>query len=162
MPKVTNSLENKITKYIIQNKNKHYRIAYSYVKNTEDALDIVQESIYKAFASINSLKKCSSMNSWFCRIVVNTLLDFLRKQKKLVFSDNEDFISQDTEEMNINPNIDLHNALDNLPDKYRKVIVLRFFEDLKIREIAEILSENTNTIKTRLYKSLELLHHYLL
>ena len=52
-------------------------------------------------------------------------------------------------------NIDLKQALDHLPEKYRTVIILRFFEDLKIEEIAEILNENTNTIKTRLYKALE-------
>jgi len=45
--------------------------------------------------------------------------------------------------------------LDNLPEKYRTVVILRYFEDLKIDEIAEILNENVNTIKTRLYKSLE-------
>lgn len=50
---------------------------------------------------------------------------------------------------------DLQKALDNLPDKYRTVVVLRYFEDLKIEEIAQILNENTNTVKTRLYKSLE-------
>jgi RNA polymerase sigma-70 factor (ECF subfamily) len=49
---------------------------------------------------------------------------------------------------------DLKNALDQLPEKYRIVIVLRFFEDLKIEEIAEVLDENANTIKTRLYTSL--------
>jgi RNA polymerase sigma-70 factor (ECF subfamily) len=49
---------------------------------------------------------------------------------------------------------DLKNALDQLPEKYRTVIVLRFFEDLKIEEIAEVLDENANTIKTRLYTSL--------
>jgi RNA polymerase sigma-70 factor (ECF subfamily) len=50
---------------------------------------------------------------------------------------------------------DLQKALEALPDKYRTVIVLRYFEDLKIEEIAEILNENINTVKTHLYKSLE-------
>jgi len=44
-----------------------------------------------------------------------------------------------------------------LPEKYRTIVVLRYFEDLKIDEIAEILNENVNTVKTRLYKSLEIL-----
>ena len=54
-------------------------------------------------------------------------------------------------------NFDLKSALDNLPEKYRTVVLLRYFEDLKLEEIAEILNENINTIKTRLYKSLEIL-----
>lgn len=54
-------------------------------------------------------------------------------------------------------NFDLQIALDTLPERYRIVVTLRYFEDLKIEEIAEILNENTNTIKTRLYKSLQML-----
>ncbi len=51
-------------------------------------------------------------------------------------------------------NIDLNNALDELPGDCRSIVILRFFEDLKIEEIAQILGENVNTVKTRLYKSL--------
>ncbi|ETJ29097.1 RNA polymerase sigma factor SigV, partial [human gut metagenome] len=51
----------------------------------------------------------------------------------------------------------LQKALDNLPSNYRTIIILRYFEDLKIDEIAEILNENINTIKSRLYKSLKIL-----
>lgn len=54
-------------------------------------------------------------------------------------------------------NFDLQRALDNLPEKNRTVVILRYFEDLTIEEIAEILGENINTIKTRLYKSLKIL-----
>ena len=54
-------------------------------------------------------------------------------------------------------NFDLKKALDKLPDNYRTVVVLRYFEDLKFEEIAEVLNENVNTVKTRLYKSLKAL-----
>lgn len=53
--------------------------------------------------------------------------------------------------------LDLKKSLDELPMKFRSVIILRFFEDLRIDEVAEILQENKNTIKTRLYRALELL-----
>ena len=52
-------------------------------------------------------------------------------------------------------NLDLKKNLDDLPEKYRIIIVLRFFEDLKIEEIAKILDENVNTVKTRLYQGLK-------
>jgi RNA polymerase sigma-70 factor (ECF subfamily) len=68
------SLEKQIEEYVIKYKESHYRLAYSYVKNIDDALDIIQESIYKAIASKNSLKEprymktysylCSSVNNW--------------------------------------------------------------------------------------------------
>lgn len=148
-------LEKQIADYVIENKEKHYRLAYSYVKNVDDAMDIVQESIYKAFSSINSLREPSYMKTWFYRIVVNTSLDFIRKRKKMVVVDEEVISSFDSGAVDIYPNIDLQKALDDLPDNYRSIIVLRFFEDLPIKEVAEILGENVNTVKTRLYKSLE-------
>lgn len=57
--------------------------AYSYVKNKEDALDIVQDSIYKAMTRMDLLKDHDAVKSWFYRIVVNTSLDFLRRNKKV-------------------------------------------------------------------------------
>lgn len=54
-------------------------------------------------------------------------------------------------------NMDLKKAIESLPNSYRAIIMLRFFEDMKIDEIANVLEENVNTIKTRLYKALKLL-----
>lgn len=149
------SLENKIEDHVVKNKEKIYRLAYSYVKNADDALDIVQEAIYKAISSKDSLKNPNHIKTWFYRIVVNTSLDLLRKQKKLVVVDEEALINYDTGTIDNYRDFDLQEALESLPDNYRSVIVLRYFEDLKIEEIAEILNENINTVKTRLYKSLE-------
>ena len=50
---------------------------------------------------------------------------------------------------------DLQKALDESPEKYKTIVILRYFEDMKISEIAQVLDENTNTIKTRLYKALD-------
>ncbi|WP_407695753.1 sigma-70 family RNA polymerase sigma factor [Sedimentibacter hydroxybenzoicus] len=152
---MSSKLEKQLEEYVVENKEKHYRIAYSYVKNTDDALDIVQESIFKALISLNTLKNPEFMKTWFYRILVNCSLDCIRKQKKIITLDNEVLYSYIDEVNDTYTDIDLHKALDELPDSYRSIIILRFFEDLKIEEIAEILNENINTIKTRLYKSLD-------
>lgn len=149
------NLENKIAGYVIMHKENIYRLAFSYVKNADDALDIVQESIYKAISSKDSLKNPNYIKTWFYRIIVNTSLDLIRKQKKLVVADEEILSGYDTGAIDNYQNIDLQRALESLPDNYRSVIVLRYFEDLKIEEIAEILNENVNTVKTHLYKSLK-------
>jgi RNA polymerase sigma-70 factor (ECF subfamily) len=151
------SLETQIADYIIRHKEKYYRLAYSYVKNADDALDIVQESIYKAVSYMDSLKSPEYINPWFYRIVVNTSFDFMRKRKKLVIMEDEVLASFNSGASDEYENFDLQSALDNLPEKNRTIVILRYFEDLKIEEIAEILSENINTIKTRLYKSLKIL-----
>nr|WP_312814141.1 sigma-70 family RNA polymerase sigma factor [Sedimentibacter sp.] len=153
--RISSKLEKQLEEYVVENKEKHYRIAYSYVKNADDALDIVQESIFKALISLNTLKNPEFMKTWFYRILVNCSLDCIRKQKKVITLDNEVLYSYINEFNDTYTDIDLHKALDELPDSYRSIIILRFFEDLKIEEIAEILNENINTVKTRLYKSLD-------
>lgn len=149
--------EKLLTLCITDNKENIYRLAYSYVKNKEDALDVVQESIYKALSSIGLLKNPESVKSWLFRIVVTTSLDFLRKHKRVQPIDEEvlDFFIPGAED--VYPDIDLERSLDDLPLKYRNVIVLRYIEDLKIEEVAEVLNENVNTVKTRLYQALQLL-----
>ncbi|WP_339317139.1 sigma-70 family RNA polymerase sigma factor [Paenibacillus sp. FSL R10-2734] len=149
--------EKLLTLCITDNKENIYRLAYSYVKNKEDALDVVQESIYKALSSIGLLKNPESVKSWLFRIVVTTSLDFLRKHKRVQPIDDEalDYFIPGAED--VYPDFDLERTLDDLPLKYRNVIVLRYIEDLKIEEVAEILNENVNTVKTRLYQALQLL-----
>jgi RNA polymerase sigma-70 factor (ECF subfamily) len=152
---MANNLEKQLEDYIIENKELFYRLAYSYVKNIDDALDVVQESIYKAFSSIDSLKNFDYIKTWFYRIIVNVSLDLLRKRKREIATDEEFLLNDDIGTVDNYPNIDLEKALEALPENYRSIIVLRFFEDLKLEEIAEILDENINTVKTRLYKGLE-------
>lgn len=154
---MVSNLEKQLEDYIVKNEKVFYRLAYSYVKNTDDALDVVQESIYKAFLSINSLKNFSYIKTWFFRIIVNVSLDFLRKRKREIVTDEEFLLSNDIGVVDQYSDIDLKRALEILPEKYRSIIILRFFEDLKLEEIAEILDENVNTVKTRLYKALQML-----
>lgn len=157
MPAMNRKSEQILTNCITENKENIYRLAYSYVKNKEDALDIVQDSIYKAMTSIELLKDSTVVKSWFYRIVVNTSLDFLRKHKRVHPMDQEklEFYALGAEDSYMD--IDLVRTLADLPSKYREVVVLRYFEDMKIEEVAEVLHENVNTVKTRLYQALRLL-----
>ena len=69
--------------------------------------------------------------------------------------DTLEFLSQG--ESDVYEDQDVRRAIEDLPEMYRAIIILRFFEDLKLEDIAHILGENENTIKTRLYKALRLL-----
>lgn len=146
-----------IKEYILLNQNQIYRLAFSYVHNKDDALDIVQESIYKAMAGKRSLHKSDSVRPWLYRIVVNTALDFLRREKREAVPHEDILLRGESAADDRYEDIDLKRALDSLPDMYRSVVVLRYFEDLTLEEIAGILNENLSTVKTRLYKSLKLL-----
>ncbi|SDK92635.1 RNA polymerase sigma factor [Natronincola ferrireducens] len=141
--------------YLLENQASLYRLAYSYVRNKDDALDILQESLYKSLNSINTLHNPRDIKPWLYRIIINTALDFLRKNKKL------SLVDEGVLELHCNPqedtykNFDLQEALDHLSPTYKTIIILRFFEDLTLEDIANILDENINTIKTRLYTALK-------
>ncbi|WP_339224102.1 sigma-70 family RNA polymerase sigma factor [Paenibacillus sp. FSL H8-0332] len=146
-----------LTHCITEHKENVYRLAYSYVKNKDDALDIVQDSIYKAMTNLELLKNPDAVKSWFYRIVVNTALDFLRRNKKVQAMDHEMIETYSPGAEDTYMDIDLKRTLESLPDKYKSVIILRYFEDMKIEEVAAVLDENVNTIKTRLYQAHQLL-----
>ena len=144
----------KVEKYIIENREYYYRLAYSYVKNEADSLDVIQESIIKALISIDSLKEIEKVKSWFYKIVIRTSIDYIRKNKKYNdMIDISEIINNGKSDQY--KDLDLYKALDELDETYKTIIILRYFEDMKINDIADILDENPNTVKTRLYAGLK-------
>lgn len=155
---MNNVMENLINENLIKNYNKYYRLAYSYVHNESDAMDIVQEGAYKAILKSESLKSVEYIDTWIYRIMINESLGFLRKNKRESREiQEEDLISKDTYQ-----DVDLRKSIDMLPPTERAIITLRYFEDLEISQIAEIVDENMNTVKTKLYRTLKKLQLKLL
>ena len=144
-----------LVNFIINQREACYRLAYSYVHNKEDALDIIQDSICKALSKEKGLENPEAVKSWFYRIVVNTALDFLRKNKRYVYVEDDvlEVVSPSAEDHY--EDIDLKAAIEKLPTLSKTVIILRYYEDMKIEDIARIMNENVNTTKTRLYASLK-------
>lgn len=145
------ALQKKVERTILDSYESMYRLAYTYVRNEEDALDIVQESVYKAIKHSDSVKREAYIKTWLWRIVINTALDFIRKNGKEIAV--EAFYESATED--VYQDFDTINALNVLTEKEKAVVILRFFEDQKLSEIAKALNENTNTVKTILYRSLK-------
>lgn len=136
------------------NKEDFYKLAYSYVKNEYDALDIVGEATYKGLQSLHKLKERRFMKTWFYRIIINESIAFTRKNKRLIYDSK--LIELHTDGGISNEEVlDLHNAIDELPSKYKTVILLKYMKGLPIKEIAEILDTNENTVKTRLKRGVD-------
>ena len=128
-----------------------YRIAFSYVRSEADAQDIVQESAYKAIYHAKKLKKPEYAKTWICRIVINEAVSFLRKRKKEQAEPiDKELAGRETEDMT-----DLRTALEKLPAEEKTVIILRYFEDMKLEEIAAVCEESLSTVKSRLYRTLK-------
>ena len=143
----------KTEQILIDNYEKYYRLAYSYTRTQEDALDVVQESAYKAIRDCNKVENPNYISTWIYRIVVNTSIDLLRKRQK-----NESIVGKLDEDLSYEDsysNPDLKAALEQLDESEKTVIVLRYFEDLKLDDIARITDSNLNTVKARLYRGLK-------
>lgn len=151
-------LEEKVENILLNQYDKYYRLAYSYVQNEADALDIVQESAFRAIRDCHNVRNDAYLETWLYRIVINTSLELLRKQKREeVVEDVEPLgtvqsFSEDIQ--SLHSDWELEDLLKNLPPKEKSLIILRYFEDMRLEDIAQISGENLNTIKARLYRTL--------
>lgn len=148
------SIEEDVKKYLLDNKEDFYRVAYTYVKNESDALDIVQDSIYKALKSVSKIENRDGIKTWFYKILIHTAIDYIRKNKRYIQVEDDTYFNENSK-WDEYTDIDLQKALDNLSPEYKIIIVLRYFQDMKIEDIAKVLNENINTVKTRMYTALK-------
>ncbi len=144
--------EEAVETVLLENYDRYYRLAYSYVKNEADAADIVQNGAYKAIRNSNSLRHPEYAGTWIYRIMLNEIFRFCKKKGPQVLSLDEIPVEQGKED--VYEDIDLKEALDSLNAQDKAVIELRFFEDKPLNEIAEILGENLSTVKSRLYRGI--------
>ncbi len=144
-----------LEEYLIQNQKYLYRVAIVYVKNKDDAFEVIQNTIYKSLSSIKSLKDFNSLKPWVTKILVNNCIDFINQSKRKMYDD--ELLEQEDNKTSILDKIILRQALNKLPPNLKIIIVLRFFEDFKIKDISKILDMKESTVKTNLYKALKLL-----
>lgn len=142
----------KFQKLMQKREDKLYKIAYSYMKNNEDVLDCVQDSIVKALENFDKLKNTEYFDTWLVRILINTCKDSLRK-RHYTFSFDENIKSSYDEENDLEV-IDLINSLKKLSDEERELIYLRYFENKKIADISEDIDIKQGTVKSRLSRIL--------
>lgn len=132
------------------------REAYIRCKYEEDVKEIVQETIYKAYRNIRSLKEPQYFKTWLSRILINVANDYLRNKGMVDLElDETSYVKEVVIEDKIEIKIDLYNAIDEPEDKYKDAVILRYIDDLKIEDISKLLDRPVNTIKTHLRKALK-------
>lgn len=144
-----------IEQILLEKYNQYYRLAYSYVHNEADACDIVQSGAYKAMRNSHTLKMPEFAETWIYRIMLNECFGYAKTPRCLSYEAMQEDHSTESGAMDTYADLDLRRALDTLSDSDRAVIILKYFEDKKLEEIAEILDENINTVKSRLYRGLK-------
>lgn len=150
-----------------------YYLILKMVRNAEDAEDITQEAFTKAFNSLASFDPKFAFSTWLFRIASNASIDFIRRRKLQTMSihsgtddegspmviqiedqgltPDEKFLRQQRKDF-------LNRAIARLPDKYRRLVQLRYFKEYSYEEVAEELDVPLGTVKAQLHRARELLN----
>lgn len=130
-----------------------YKTAYGILHNEHDAADAVQEALLKSYKDVNNLRKPQYFKSWLYRILVNRCMDIIRQRQRV--TPVEEIWLPDTVEHDSASKLDIAQAVATLNDKHRVVVILRFFEDMTLQEIANVLDCPVGTVKSRLHRALK-------
>ncbi|MDV4152520.1 sigma-70 family RNA polymerase sigma factor [Clostridium sp. AL.422] len=141
--------------YIKGNKEKLYKISYVYLKNKDDAMDVIHESIVKAYRKLDNIKDLNSIDKWFIRLLINTSIDYIRKNSKMILMEDKDMeaLINNSKEQGDGFNL----LIENLNEELRLIIILKYFNGYKINEISEILNIKESQVKNKIHKALNLL-----
>lgn len=150
-----------------------YYMLLKMVKNPDDAEDLTQEAFAKAFVSIHKFDSKYAFSTWLFRIATNNCIDFIRKKRVMTVSidqpvegDDGSSMRFDVRDHNLDPNQTmlkkqrkqyLAKAIDRLPEKYRTLVDLRYFQELSYEEVANELQIPLGTVKAQLFRARELL-----
>lgn len=138
-------------------------IANSYVNNLHDAEDILMNSFFTCFSKIEECREWKSFQFWLRKIVVNNSINFIRKNRNILYTDVEiseignveENWEEEMEELN------MEEIFSKMPDGYRLIFNLYVFEEKKHHEIAEILNISEGTSKSQLSKSKKWIANFL-
>ncbi|MCS7229088.1 MAG: sigma-70 family RNA polymerase sigma factor [Candidatus Kryptonium sp.] len=154
-------------------KKKVETIVSRIIRQRSETEDLVQEIFAKAFTSLSSFKSEFSFSTWLYKIATNHCIDFIRKKKISTYSiDEEHELEEDSIQREIpdwtklpdhelfqkQRNEIIHEAINSLPEHYRKVIIMRHFEDKSYEEIAKELKLPIGTVKVHIFRARELLY----
>lgn len=134
-----------------------YRVAYLYVKNAEDARDVVSETAYRCFKGIKKLENGEYFRTWAVKTAINCSLDLLRKNRKTV--PLEDFCSIEDErpspESSAEAGDTLRRLLNLLDEREKSVILMKYLYEMSFPEISKALGLPLGTVKTILYRAMQ-------
>ena len=151
-----------------------YYMILKMIRDADDAEDLTMEAFAKAFRNLHKFKKDYTFSTWLFRIATNNTIDFIRKKKLKTMSlnntltdDGGNYVNIDVEDDDNNPQDEFIRTqriemvrifVDKLPAKYRKLVQLRYFDELSYEEIAQALEKPLGTVKAQLHRSRELLY----
>ncbi len=145
---------------IIMHQEYLYRLAYLYTKNEQDALDAVQECAMRAMISMDKLREPACFKTWITRILINSI--YLAQKKNGKYSLFEEYsVAAPELPVSIEEKADLYDAIDLLSPVYKTVVILQYFQGMKIKEIAQVMNLPAGSVKAYLFRAKEALRKQL-
>lgn len=135
-------------------------ISYGYTRNKDDSLDVIQNVFYKFFNCNKSFPTQNDEKYWLIRVTINESKDLLRKKARITILDEDviDTISFKNEvEQESLKLYKLAEKIESLPEKYRVVTILYYYDSLSVNEIMEILKLSESAVKKRLERARNML-----
>lgn len=132
------------------------RLAFTYTKNLSDAEDVVQEVMVKLITKRPEFENVDHEKAWLIRVTINISINYMKAAKK------RSFVSLDYDVSGIEKSdYGLLEMLEKLPDKYKSVMYLYYYEGYSVKEIAQILNRQVSTITTWMSRGRKKLKDYL-
>lgn len=135
-----------------------YKTAFLYVKNEADSLDAVQECVTRGLLGIEKLKEPKYFKTWITRILLNCIW---QDQKRTQTVSLDEYREKGVENYLIEEKVDLYDAIDSLKEQYKTVVILFYFQELKIKEIAQIMDIPEGSVKVYLYRAKKQMRRWL-
>jgi RNA polymerase sigma-70 factor (ECF subfamily) len=130
-----------------------YRVCYHLTGHRQDAEDLAQEAIVKVCRNLHTYRGDSALQSWVYRIILNTQRDLIRRQKHMQTVEiSETATAADALEGQVSIKLMVQGMLDELSGVDRQIFILRFLQDLSLKEVAALLEMKEATVKTRLFR----------
>lgn len=148
-------MREKLIEFLLENQNKFYRYAFTYVHHREMAMDTVQSSFLKAMENVHTLRNPDAMKTWFYRILTNECLLLLKKAQKENLVEPSEIQEEIYFEKAYEGSVELYEAVRQLSPETQTIIFLHYYEEYTLKEISKITGYNLNTVKTRLYAGLK-------
>lgn len=157
-------------------KDSIYFMALKMVNNKDDAMDLAVETFAKAFKNLDKFKPDFAFSTWLFRIATNNCIDFIRRKKLKTFSIDtfsdepgndmpfqikSDALNPEEKSIKNQQAKELRMIIDGLPQRYRTLIILRYYDELSYLEIAEQLSLPLGTVKAQMFRARDLLSNVL-
>lgn len=139
---------------IEKEKGKMYGIAYAYMRNEPDALEAIQETVCRVWVKRRSLRDERYFATWMIRILIHVCMDERKKQNREQPSPTERLERVAASDGTVE-RIGMAEQIAKLSPRFRMIVVLKYYRDMTITEIAELLDKPDGTIRTWLHKALK-------